>query len=195
MVTFVAAAASVGAGGAHLATGGAHIHESLPLGLSMIAVGWVQVLVAALVWGRPSRSAAIILAVIHAASVGAWVVSRSVGLPFGHPGGESFGVGGVSTVALQIIAIAALAVFLWGPAHVRQFRGSAALAVLAIAIGVGSAAIADAGTSADHDDAGTFADTGGHSNEGAHADADGHDDGHNESLQVPAYNRGDGHDA
>lgn len=179
--TFVAAIASLAAGGVHLATGGPHLQESVPLGVAFIVAGWLQLLLAAAVWSRPSRATAVAAMAVHVASIGAWAVSRSVGLPFGHPGGAPFGLGGLSAVALEVLAIAALAVFLRDPARVRRLPTSVALAAVLLVLGGASVAVAnvatghggsagDEATDAHHDGAQDASRTGSSSSD-AHADS------------------------
>lgn len=144
--TFIAAVASLAAGGVHLSAGGPHLQQSVPLGVAFILTGWLQVLLGAGVWARPTRATAMVLTAVHIASIGALAVSRSVGLPFGHPGGAPFGVGGLTAVALEVVAIVMLALFLLDPGRVRRLPRSVALATLAVVLGGASVAVADVAT-------------------------------------------------
>lgn len=144
--TFIAAVVSLAAGGVHLAAGGPHLQESVPLGVAFIVVGWLQLLLGGAVWARPRRATAVALAVVHVTAIGAWAVSRSVGLPFGHPGGAPFGVGGVTAVALEVAAIAALAIFVYDPRRVRRLPTPVALATTLVVLVGASVAVAQVET-------------------------------------------------
>jgi hypothetical protein len=149
--TFLTAVASLGAGGIHLAASGPHLAESVPLGVSFLVVGWLQVLLAAAFWRRPTWLGAVGLAALHIAALAAWAVSRTVGLPFGHVGPEPLGVGGLTAVGLQVVGLAAVAWFLREPARVRPLPFVAALGAAAVVLGGASVAVVDVGAGHGHE--------------------------------------------
>src|SRR5688572_1750106 len=77
------AALLAGAGLVHVAMAPAHLTSSAADGVGFLVVGVVQLLVAILVVARPSRGTYGIAAVVSAVALGAWLVSRTVGLPYG----------------------------------------------------------------------------------------------------------------
>ena len=71
------------AGAIHLAMAPAHLTEEPRLGWAFLLSAWVQVGLAALVVAVPARWARAAAALASATFLGAWVASRTSGLPFG----------------------------------------------------------------------------------------------------------------
>lgn len=148
--TFLAALTSMGAGGVHLAVAGPHLAESVALGIAFLVVGWVQVLLAAMVMRRPGPLLAGSLVAVHALALGAWAVSRTVGLPLVGGGVEPVGPSGLLTVALEVAAVGALALSGVGARAGWRMPGSAAVAAVAVVLGTASAGVAYVGTGHGH---------------------------------------------
>lgn len=108
----VAAMASAGAGLVHAAAAGSHAGDrtvSLLFAATAVAqVGW-----AALAVRRPTRTLALVGALVNAGAALAWVASRTVGLPAvdGLAGVEAVGLQDGAAAALGLVAAAAAAAF------------------------------------------------------------------------------------
>jgi len=79
----VAASLSVAVGVIHLVMVPPHAGESLSEGLGFALAGWFQIVTAWLLLTRKQRSLLMPVAVANTAFIGAWVWSRTAGLPFG----------------------------------------------------------------------------------------------------------------
>jgi hypothetical protein len=88
----VLALLSGGAAVLHFGFAPGHLDEAALHGAFFVAVGWLQLLWALAVWTGPSRRL-LVLGLLNAVVVGVWVVSRTVGVPFGEDGGSSEAVG------------------------------------------------------------------------------------------------------
>jgi hypothetical protein len=137
----VLAAASAGAGAIHLAMLPSHWGESVAEGLGFAIAGWLQLVFAAFVLTRPSRSLLRFGVVLNAAAIAAWIVSRTAGLPFGTHSGhaETAGFIDITCVAFEAVLIVACAVLLARPRLTARFArtgiavaGIAGLGVLAL---------------------------------------------------------------
>lgn len=81
------AALAGAAGVVHLAMVPSHMDASTAEGLAFAAAGWTQVVSALLLVARPTRAVLRFVTASTTVFLGAWVVSRTLGLPFGeHPG-------------------------------------------------------------------------------------------------------------
>lgn len=145
----LAAMFTAGAGAVHLATSVPHFADSVLLGSGFVAVGWAQLAAAALLLRRRRhRSVRWSIVALNVVAVATWAVSRTVGLPVGHPGPESVGFGDVLTVALEIAAVGVLA---WRtrrePRRPGRWRRAVVLAsTWTLVVGGSTLAIADVGT-------------------------------------------------
>jgi hypothetical protein len=142
----VIAAASAGAGAIHLAMVPSHWGESAVDGVLFAVCGWLQVAFAGVVLLRPRRSwlalGLVLGLVLNAAAVAAWVISRTIGLPFGAHSGVAEDAGFVdgACVALEALVVVLGAFVLARPGRKRSPRrtglvvgGIASIAVLALA--------------------------------------------------------------
>jgi hypothetical protein len=132
---------SASAGTIHLVMLPSHWGESVAEGLGFAITGWLQLAFAALVLARPSRALLGAGAALNAAAIGAWIVSRTAGLPFGEHAGhaESVGFVDVTCVVFEAVLVVACVAFAFvpraGARHVRSglvVAGVAALGVLAL---------------------------------------------------------------
>jgi hypothetical protein len=123
-VQWLLAALLVGAGAVHLAMAPSHLGESTVEGIGFLVAAWLQVGLAVAVVLRPSRRVAGATIAVSAACIGAWLVSRTVGLPFGQHAGDAESVTFVDgvTVAMEAAAVFLGAALLSG--RVRRFRST-----------------------------------------------------------------------
>lgn len=103
---------TLGAAAIHFAVAPSHLREYLPFGAFFVIVGCAQVVCAVQLAARPTRRLALLMAAGSAALVGLWVVSRSVGLPFGPTPGqpEEVGLADAICVILEMLSIVLLLV-------------------------------------------------------------------------------------
>lgn len=166
----LAALLIAGAGATHLAAAVPHFSSNPLYGTLFVGAGWVQVLLAAVLLTR-ARVGVVWAAVgVNVAAVASWAVSRTVGLPLAHA--EPVLLADAVTVALEVAAIGVLVARLRGATF--AFRGGqvtalSLVAVLALAAGGSTVAIAGLGTGDDHH--GEASGEGGGAEEGGHAHA------------------------
>ena len=100
----VAASLSIAAGVIHLVMVPPHAGESMSEGLGFALAGWFQIITAWLLLTRKQRSFLMPIAVANAAFIGAWVWSRTAGLPFGAHKGikEPMGFVDLTCVGLEV---------------------------------------------------------------------------------------------
>lgn len=101
----VAVTLTVAAGVLHLAAARGHVGVSSLLVAAFVAVGLAQIAVVATARRWPAHTLEAIVA-IDLAAVGAWAVSRTVGLPL--VGTEPVGAADLVVVALQLVAVVAV---------------------------------------------------------------------------------------
>src|SRR5204862_4669026 len=89
----IAASLSVAAGVIHLVMVPSHAGESLAEGIAFALSGWFQILTAWLLLTRLVRQLLAPIAVANVTFIGAWVVSRTVGIPLGAHAGHAETVG------------------------------------------------------------------------------------------------------
>ena len=132
------AAASAGAGVIHLVFTREHLSEWLPLGLGFAAAGLFQLVWAAALLRRESRSLLRLGAVASLAFVGVWLVSRTIGLPLGPQAFqvEGAGVPDVLCVLLELPVAAGALSLLRRPGAGRRPAGTMFRALAAAAVSV-----------------------------------------------------------
>jgi hypothetical protein len=112
----VAASLSVAAGVIHLVMVPSHAGESTAEGVSFALAGWFQLLTAWLLLNRSSRALLAPIAFANTVFIGAWVWSRTAGLPIGAHAGVSEPAGFVdgTTVGFEVALLLACAVLALG---------------------------------------------------------------------------------
>jgi len=126
------------AGVIHLAMVPSHMDISTVEGVGFAVAGWFQLAVAVLLMTRVSRTQLRVAMVANLAFIGAWVVSRTAGLPFGDHAGhpETAGFVDVSTVAIEAALILAAAMLLFRPGLGRGWNRSRLALGALVPIGV-----------------------------------------------------------
>lgn len=121
------ATASIAAGLIHARVVPHHLEESIVLGVAFLATAIFQIVWAAPASVRLGRRLLDVGAVVNAAVVAAWIVSRTVGLPFGPHAWLAEPVGAVDATAtsleLLIVIVWALAPMLQPDAEARSHPG------------------------------------------------------------------------
>lgn len=138
-----------GAGAVHLATAVPHFAPDPLYGGLFVAAGWSQLLAAAVLLVRSTTAAASAVTAVNLGALAAWVLSRTTGLPLGHPGVEPVAVADAITVAFELVALGVLAAR-WAGWWRLLGRSTATLGVLGLvavlAAGGSATAIASLGT-------------------------------------------------
>lgn len=149
-----AAVLSACAGVVHVAAALPHWADSRMLGLGFLAVGLAQLATAGLLLRRdPPRAILPAALTLHGVAVAAWAVSRTVGLPLGHPGPEPAALADLLSVGFELAAMGLVA---WRLRDRRTFsaRRPAAIGLVvvaaALATGGSAFAVADLGTGHGH---------------------------------------------
>ena len=140
----VAATLSVAAGVIHLVMVPSHSGESLAEGIGFALAGWFQLVSAAVLFTRRDRALVIPIGVANALFIGAWVWSRTLGIPLGEHAGhpESAGFVDMTTVAFEAALVLTCIILAVRPAGERT-RGGGLTAVLVMGIAaLATAAIA-----------------------------------------------------
>jgi len=109
----------------HVAMAPSHFGESTAEGLGFLVAAWLQLGLGVAVLLRPSRSVWGAAIAVSAAAVAAWLVSRTMGLPFGAHAGHAESVTIVDglTVAIEGAAAVLASALLFGlPRGVGRFR-------------------------------------------------------------------------
>ncbi|MGQ0803667.1 MAG: hypothetical protein ACT4PI_07385, partial [Actinomycetota bacterium] len=132
------ASLSGAAGVIHLAMVPSHAGLSAVEGVGFAVAGWFQLLVAVGLVTRPTRSLLRLTMVANLALVGAWVMSRTSGLPFGDHAGhaETVGFVDVSCVAIEALLVLAAGVLLARPGLGRGWDRSRLALGAIVPIGV-----------------------------------------------------------
>ena len=128
-----AALCTAGAAAIHFAVTDQHFEEWWGFGLFFLASAWVQLLWATVVVrGRSTQLVAIGLAG-NAAVVAIWIMSRTVGLPFGPEPGEAEALGWADAIStgFEITAVLGCIVVLARPVWEHRFRASPLLVAAA----------------------------------------------------------------
>jgi hypothetical protein len=173
----LAAAFSIAAGVIHLVMVPPHAGESMTEGIGFALTGWFQIVTAWLLLNRKQRALLMPIAVANAAFIGAWVWSRTAGLPFGAHKGikEALGFVDLTCVGFEVALLVTCALLARRPeqTNTKAKTGKRAMRFsLAVIIGVfalTTAAVASPG-------ARNHGHTDGHT-DGTTAAADGHNHG------------------
>jgi hypothetical protein len=133
-----------GAGAIHVAMAPSHLGESLVEGTGFVVAAWAQLGLAALVVLRPHRRWVGASAVVDVALVAAWLVSRTVGLPFGEHSGHAATVALVdgACVALEVLAVLVAVAVLVGRASPVVRTPLVGVVASVAALGLATAAVA-----------------------------------------------------
>jgi hypothetical protein len=92
--------------GAHIALAPEHLLESAGLGLGFLAAAALLLALGLGAYTRPrSIRIPLLIALLSAALIAAYIVSRSVGLPILHPEPEPVDAVGVATKAAELVAL------------------------------------------------------------------------------------------
>lgn len=140
---FLLAGLLAGAGVIHLVMIPSHIGESWAEGIAFAVVGWAQIAAGvALLLGRGSRRLYTAVMLGSVGVVALWVVSRTVGLPFGAHAGVVEPVGLVDQIcaALELGAVLVAGAMLLAPSRLRIGMLGASVAAVAV-LGLATAAI------------------------------------------------------
>jgi hypothetical protein len=107
----IAAGLSLGAAAIHFAAIESHFNEFAPYGFAFIGLAWFQAIWAQVYLLRPGRRAALIGAAVNVGVVAVWLISRTVGLPFGPEAGiqQPVGFPDLLATSFEIVLIGALA--------------------------------------------------------------------------------------
>ena len=159
-VLVATALCSLVAAGIHFAFAPAHFNEVWSHGAFFVAIAWLQ-----LAWGlavlfRPRRSLLVAGVALNLGIVGVWLVSRTVGLPFGLQGGpiEPVAAPDALCTALELLIATGAGIVAWRPSLLQRPVRSSRLAMTSVsALGVAAVVVASvsltpawAGEHADH---------------------------------------------
>lgn len=110
-LTAIAAGLSLGSAAIHFAVIESHFTEFAPYGYAFIGLAWFQAIWAQVYLLRPGRRTALAGALVNLGVVAAWLVSRTVGLPFGPEAGVSqpIGFSDLLATAFEVLLIGVLA--------------------------------------------------------------------------------------
>ena len=136
---------SAGAGAIHFSVIQSHFEEYWAFGVFFATAAWLQILWAMWVVARPGRGVALVGIAINGAITAVWVVSRTVGIPFGPEPGvtEAAEFVDVAATSLQILAVlGALALLSRGTA--RRAVATGAVVSLTLLLGVSVAVLTTA---------------------------------------------------
>lgn len=149
-----AAVLSACAGIIHVVAAVPHSADGWMLGLGFLVIGLAQLVIAGLLLRRDRHRVVLPAALaLHGLAVAAWAVSRTVGLPVGHPGPEPVALADLLTVGFELAAMGLVA---WRLRDRRTFflRRPAAIGLLvvaaALATGGSAFAVAELGTGHSH---------------------------------------------
>jgi hypothetical protein len=92
--------------GTHIALSPKHLIESAPLGIGFLGAAGLLLIFGLGIFIRPhSARLPLLIALISVALIGAYVISRTVGLPVLHPDPEAVDRVGVITKAAELVAL------------------------------------------------------------------------------------------
>jgi hypothetical protein len=169
LLRYSVAGLMLGAAGIHFAMMGEHAGVSWTHGLFFAGVAWVQVAVAAAILLRPSRPVALAAIVINVATIGVWVLTRTVGIAIGSDGTpEAWGRVDIVCATFEGLAIIASAMLLskrFARRPVSLEVGAATAGFIALAVILVTTFVFSPAFASNGDEGGTSAD--GHNHGGA----------------------------
>jgi hypothetical protein len=135
------------AGVIHLAMVPSHWGSSVAEGVGFSIVGWAQIVIAVILLTSPSRGLLRVTMLVNVVAIGAWMISRTWGLPFGENSGQPHAAQFIDLVCVGIEAglVVLAAWWLEHPEFGRNWHGRAlvAFAIVPIAVvGLATAALA-----------------------------------------------------
>ena len=140
---------SLGAAAIHFGVAAAHFQEWWVFGLFMVAIGWFQALWPIAYVRRRTVSLTLIGALVNLATVGLWLWTRSVGLPFGpHPGhAEAIAAGDALATVFELVLAGGLTYMALRPIRRRSIEQRIPLgaprawaAIIAVVVAVSTSA-------------------------------------------------------
>lgn len=131
----VLAAALFGAGAIHFAMAPSHLGESTVEGIGFLVAAWAQVSLGVAVLLRPTRTVLAAVSVTSLALIGAWALSRTVGLPLAPHAwhAESVSIVDAVCVALEGVALLLAAGFLATVVRAGRVASIGAVAAVVLA--------------------------------------------------------------
>jgi len=138
----------------HIAMVPAHAGESTVEGLTFVAAGWAQLLLAIAVVVQPTRRVLAWTIGLSLAFVGAWAFSRTLGLPYGAHIGQAEPVSSVdlTAVGLEVAAVLA-AVVAWRRPRLGEQWGESTLvlaSIVPVALLLGTTAVVMSPSATNH---------------------------------------------
>jgi hypothetical protein len=93
----------------HVSVVGEHLHEWVPFGIALAAMGFAEAFLAVSLAQRPSRRCWITVCIVSFATAALWVLSRTAGLPIGPDPWHPEVIGRADTIATvaEIVSVAA----------------------------------------------------------------------------------------
>ncbi|MDP9220102.1 MAG: hypothetical protein M3P23_06140 [Actinomycetota bacterium] len=150
----------------HFGVTGEHFHQWWLYGVFFLFLAAYQLWWAAISWQSPSRRELGAGAVVNAAVIALWLMTRTTGLPFGPDAGtaESFGTADIVCAALEAVVVGLVVALTLAAARPLsrldrstnpRIGGAVVAAVAALALGSSGVALAAPGESGMHDAAGS----------------------------------------
>lgn len=130
---------SAGAGAIHFAVIQSHFEEYWAFGVFFATAAWLQILWAMWVVARPGRLAALTGIAINGAITVVWIISRTVGIPFGPEPGmvEAVEFVDVAATSLEVLAVVGALGLLTGSGARRAVaQGAVVFSTLVLGVSV-----------------------------------------------------------
>jgi FtsP/CotA-like multicopper oxidase with cupredoxin domain len=115
---------TIGSALIHLGVAPEHLREWLPFGVFFLAIGSIQIVLAVNLLAKPTRRLALNIAIQNVFLLGLWIVSRTLGLPFGPTPGqpEEIALTDVLCALLEVLALVTLVALVIWPVRRRLRR-------------------------------------------------------------------------
>jgi hypothetical protein len=149
----VAALASAGSGTIHLAVTETHFGEWWGFGVFFLCSGVIQLAWAALAVVEPTRLLLVVGAAGNALIIVVWVVSRTVGLPFGPDPGSTEAVGSADVAATLFEGLIVIACLLLLSGRAPTASASRATSAVLVVLAAAATAVGLAASPAEHESA------------------------------------------